>query len=212
MYAIDLLSYELINYCESLHANYSADVIVHLIQPHVASFMFILSIHLKHQLSSLPSLINFLGIYYSLYESVYDPIDTLFSDYLGLIEDVTTITQTLLTLQKEIPHLSKPFLNYLLTYFENHTAPPPHNNTKQKFALTVSQTYLRLQNKPQADLSTSITSFFPRLQHTFQDPFYLILAMTPLIIDTYHLLIVSDSTSFQPVSYTHLTLPTTPYV
>ncbi|MBE32587.1 hypothetical protein CL647_00370 [bacterium] len=193
LYAIDLLSYELINYCESLHANYSTDVIVHLIQPHVASFVFILCIHLKHQLSSLPSLINFLGIYYSLYESVYDPIETLFADHLGLIEDVSSINQTLLTLQKETPHLSKPFLNYLLTYFENHTSIQTHNNTNQNFDLSASYTCLTLQNKPQPDLPTTVSSLTPRLQHTFQDPFYLILAMTPLIIDTYHLLIVSDS-------------------
>ncbi|MBH37671.1 hypothetical protein CL658_01415 [bacterium] len=197
LYAIDLLSYQLINYCESLHANYSADVVVQLIHPHISSFMFILCIHLKHQLPSLAALINFLGIYYSLYEAIYDPMDTLFSEYLGVIEDVTPINNILLTIQKEIPNLSKPFLSYLLTYFESHTSVHANQPTVHNFDLSVSQTYLSLSDNPLSDSVHKSTSLSPRLHPTFHDPFYLVLGITPLLIDAYHLMIVPNSNSFQ---------------
>tara|TARA_B100000427_G_scaffold242924_1_gene205875 strand:- start:9531 stop:18770 length:9240 start_codon:yes stop_codon:yes gene_type:complete len=197
LFAIECLCYQLLDYCESLHANYAADVVVHLIEPHLSSFIFILSINLKHQLATTPLIINFLGIYYCLYDSINNPMHSLFAEYLSLIEDYSIPTSYLQSIDKEISTLSKPFLTYLITFFDtNFTTEITHDPTNH-YQLGISQTYLTLQNQPNVSLTKQSSDIPSKQSLLFQDPFYLILEATPLLLDFYSLRLLPTTTAYQ---------------
>lgn len=196
-YAIDLLCFQLIDYCDSLHSYYCADILSHLINPHLDSLMFIMSITLQHHLSSFRSFINFLGMFYSLFPSIKHAVHTMFPDYLGLIKTPKETYRFLQQNHTDLPCLSQLLLTDLMTYFSNDDSSQTSPSLVSSDTPSVSQTYLTLHKDTSKNTPLVATASASDSYSSVDDPFFLILELSSLLTAYYSKTTASGSQGFE---------------
>lgn len=182
LYAITLITQQLLDYCESLHATYSCDVTSYLINEHLSSLLFILTINLKHKLATCYPLIQFIGIYYILDSQIYHTIHQSLSEMFSSIEKTPETLELLHRTHKTTPELSQLFLALLVRYFSTPS-------TSEDYVLDLDEANT-------LTLKSQSSRYFDKNTYAM-DPFYLLHEITQFLLQAYPMRLNGDIQSYE---------------